>query len=178
MTRGWTYQEAFLSKVRFYFTEYRVRIEVEQSAFEENHDRNGIIRRGVEAIQVVGSTQPTKDIREIIYNYITEYSRHRMSFKLDYLNGFLGIFEAYHIQHLWGIPFIRNEWEALEPPDQLFMRVMNWCVGQGYQQEARLGFPTWSWVGWTGRIDNECCSSEVYTGTEFNGSVRVLYEIG
>ncbi|KAF4997434.1 hypothetical protein FGRMN_3798 [Fusarium graminum] len=87
--------------------------------------------------------------------HIEEYTARDLSNEDDSLNAVLGIFKHYEsipeyaaepIKHLWGVPIL--EADSIQG-DVLFL--MFWKhreVATG----RRLGFPSWSWAGWSGPI--------------------------
>ncbi|OTA69367.1 hypothetical protein K449DRAFT_92144 [Hypoxylon sp. EC38] len=121
MTRAWTYQEALLSRRRLIFTDEQVYFECQTLAREDSYIDN---ESSVYASNDFIFHRRGFGLRpEEIFTYISEYSRRKLTYEEDYLNGFLGgilgsLVEAeYSIHHLFGVPELRlpiNDWNELD----------------------------------------------------------------
>ncbi|KAK4194401.1 HET-domain-containing protein, partial [Triangularia verruculosa] len=140
-TRGWTYQEAMLSRRRLVFTDYHVEFQCNRESFCE----------GLRA-EMGGSP-----FELIVFNSssafnlgraLSEYSTRNLSHESDRLNAVLGILgkqesltpPAYHI---WGTP--------VQQVTEGWALALGW--GSYRQQKPRRRnpeFPSWSWIGWAG----------------------------
>lgn len=168
-SRGWTYQEGLLSRRRLVFTKSQVLFqcmnmhcwETISAPLHIMHTkdlkrfRDGIT--GCRAFPPRGIGKTHLDLLE----RIGEYSQKELSFENDFLNAFLGVFHAYErtgvpTNHVTGIPSIpvrtdRNG-RLLFKTYQSIAVGLSWFVSwrDGNFLKRRGGFPTWSWVGWSG----------------------------
>jgi hypothetical protein len=107
--RGWTFQEALLSKRRLYFTEQQVYFETQHHVTSElfwsasPQLRISASHTGIHS-QGVWVSAPHH-----IYGCIRAFTWRYLSHPGDTLNAMLGIFALYQhkfsIRHLWGTPF-------------------------------------------------------------------------
>lgn len=174
-TRGWTYQEAVLSRRRLVFTD-------EQTYFECNnmncceslwtsldilHKRNKtsfyhFMRSGFFAGSAThlqfrsfdghfadGDTDLSR-----YYAHMKNYTGRKLAFESDSIDAFSGIIQyiakTSSIRQLWGVPFIFQGRQMSS-----FCRSLCWYHHEG-TVKRRIGFPSWSWVGWEGAIDMPC----------------------
>lgn len=153
-TRGWTYQEALLSRRRLVFTDHQVYLQCFVMHISESIDiplavlhkrRQGREwgawnKPGAFPIEGVGSSAPE------IWQRIAEYSARKLSYESDILNGIHGVFHTFELRypgfsHLWGIPVWDGE-------SRLFVNGLLWAAT--IPSKRRTGFPSWSWTGWLG----------------------------
>ncbi|KAH0429803.1 hypothetical protein CcaCcLH18_08226 [Colletotrichum camelliae] len=170
-TRGWTFQEGYLSKRRLIFTEKEVLLLCNHELVKETQagsDADPYRVMDLSHRRARSEESHATRIRNSFYwmmptargrlnwkarlqEEIEEYSSRELSHEDDSLNALLGILRyhesiSFHwssqrISHLWGIP-------------------LNLHVGQHvsfnllWQGETiglrRKGFPSWSWLGWAG----------------------------
>lgn len=167
-SRGWTYQEGYLSQRRLIFTEGGVIFLCNQECFRET-------QRGSAGSFL--DRQPPHDFFWMLPQWddtwngllaqIIQYSQRHLTFEGDILRAFQGIMRHYEtsgtaelISHLWGIPIsyemmaspVRGEWARIKI-------CLNWR--HSHTRERRNDFPSWSWTGWVGMID-----SLAYQGAE------------
>jgi hypothetical protein len=128
--RGWTYQEALLSRRRLCFTDEQVYFECESMYCYEVFDapvgaftpppneplqiRN--IREAEHLLRIF--PQRINKTKIHVFDMIEQYSRRSLTNPTDRLNGFLGILEAYQIspyglQSFWGTPIAQNNTRLL-----------------------------------------------------------------
>jgi hypothetical protein len=103
-----------------------------------------------------------------VFRHIENYSGRALTYKTDILNGISGVLRIYEtaryaVQHFWGIPILpavvawyagvqmreRTLKETSRSITQAFAIALCWQTGPG---QRRDGFPSWSWVGWTGQV--------------------------
>ncbi|KAI1383360.1 HET-domain-containing protein [Hypoxylon trugodes] len=164
VTRAWTYQEALLSKRRLFFTDQQTNFECQTYQFEESHAVN-------DSDVYLGSIQNFSGGGKLglfpvdILQYISSYSKRRLTYDDDYLNKFMGILEylskaRYATFHLQGVPVLPPvtydaralpSWPIGRNHASGFMIGMTWRVGSCHRRRGE-GFPSWSWVGWTGAV--------------------------
>ncbi len=171
-TRGWTFQEALLSRRRLVFTEEQMYFEChgmycceslklpleymhrkDKQGFKKSFCENGLVGAFPKGI---GSTN-----LEIVRR-IEEYTKRKLSDPNDILNGMLGIFIAFErsdleVKHYMGIPILPPMTRAPYRGD-ISKQVQGWTPAMGFlvglcwdlqkSAERRSGFPSWSWTGW------------------------------
>jgi Heterokaryon incompatibility protein (HET) len=163
--RGWTYQEAVLSKRRVVFTDSEIYCQCYGITCAESTDvqldkvQSGDFsqyeRRDRHTVHVtfpygVGSSQP------LVLDRISDYSSRQFTNQGDILNGFLGILgsfkEKFDIEDCWGVPIFPK-------PLYPFSQDKDWNSSKGFLKGMfsvythynidgirRQGFPTWSWT--------------------------------
>jgi hypothetical protein len=161
-TRGWTYQEALLSRRRLVFTDHQVyfqcyvmhtseSIEIPLALLHGRDSRKFGMWNKPGVFPVKGIGQKPHDI----WDRIAEYSERQLSYESDILDGILGIMHAFEVRyshsrkrfsHIWGIPI----WHAGE---NTFLQGLVWRPV--LPMKRRLNFPSWSWTGWLGPISND-----------------------
>ncbi|PMD31737.1 hypothetical protein L207DRAFT_408633, partial [Hyaloscypha variabilis F] len=178
-TRGWTFQEGLLSRRRLIFTDEQVIFEcngmhcVESRTLplDKMHDRetnrfkstlpSGSFRR-----KTLGS-----DLEDFM-TYVSEFSERELRFLDDRLNAMRGIFHRFEtapfpVHQLMGVPvfppWVYHYRERDKPkvfarvnrtPEQGFLVGLTWSHGSNSATGTRIPqFPSWSWAGWTRRVD-------------------------
>ncbi|KAI1383102.1 HET-domain-containing protein [Hypoxylon trugodes] len=186
MTRSWTYQEALLSRRRLIFTDEQVYFECQGSVREEFltedfgvSDLGGVVSMFHDS---VFGTQLSE-----IFTYISEYSQRNLTYEGDYLDGFLGILGSlaeakYPIRHLFGVPIFPSvACDDSEPCVSAIkhkscgcrlMMGMNWGLENGARRRGH-GFPSWSWVGWSGSVTWDAYDSSSFSVLDSDNEVRV-----
>lgn len=174
MGRGWTYQEALLSKRRLIFTEKQVYFECGGATFMETvAEPEELIFVQADAAMKrethygnIGTLLDTRhrlfpadylsQISEdpwLIQHRMAEYTARSLTFESDTLNAFLGALRHFRnpecsISHVWGVPVLWSsaKWSAMEG----FATGLCWISFFPTSQviERRFGFPSWSWTGW------------------------------
>jgi hypothetical protein len=152
-TRGWTMQEALLSRRRLYFTD--------QQAYYECGDlcRQETVRLSTISPMsdlVVGRSPlfPIVQDNVLVPGDIEVYSQRKLTYESDILNGFLGIFKAYSkinppLRHLWGIPILPRDLSG-HALRESFLAGLCWTLI--VPSRRRSGFPSWCWTGWHSAI--------------------------
>lgn len=171
MARAWTYQEALLSRRRLIFTNTNAYFDCQKLGRADSYDGDS---SGDDLDSVTYETITSKSMfhreefgsrPDDVFDHISEYSRRKLTYEQDYLDGFLGILgylaQAHQtVHHIFGVPIL--------PPvkvdlikrtisydnisyDCQFMNGMNWKVETGRRRRAEE-FPSWSWVGWSGSV--------------------------
>ncbi|KAK8118191.1 uncharacterized protein PG998_006472 [Apiospora kogelbergensis] len=150
MTRGWTYQEVVLSQARCYFTEDQVLLESETHSFEDCFAGKLNNRRGL----FFDSEAETWRLPRLeIYDMINAYSKRKMSFDSDYLDGFAGVLAVKQCRYTWGVPLLPLIWrKPYESLGEQLMLGMRWLVSPSTGKPKSCGYPTWSWLAWTGEV--------------------------
>jgi hypothetical protein len=176
-TRGWTYQEGFLSKRRFIFTDEQVCYECNTMACSD------VLWQPLDAMHCKIKLQSTK--RELrsgilggafsqkipgsipidIMSHLSDFSQRDLTYPYDALNAFEGIFQLFAkapqpVYHLAGIPMLppthirkskEKFWRNRNPTDSFIMGLSWFRRRPG---KRRPEFPSWSWTGWEGQIED------------------------
>lgn len=175
-TRGWTFQEALLSRRRLVFTEEQVYFECHgmycceslKFPLEYMHrkDKQGFTKSFCVDGRVGAFPRGIGKTNVEIVRRIEEYTKRTLSNSEDILNAMLGIFNAFERsdmkvkQHL-GIPILPPMTRAPNQGD-IFKVVQGWTPAMGFfvglcwdvrkPAERRSGFPSWSWTGWQSTV--------------------------
>lgn len=183
-TRGWTYQEAVLSKRLIFFTEYQVYVHCAGSGrlgwCESYEIEEGSPPRENTTTYNIHPAYLFRGLVARIYDYIpmgindhmAEYSKRDLSFETDILNAFSGILSRSNLYNYYGLPFaaIRNK-NPLSGADN-FIEALTWAMGRGtFFLTHRHGFPSWSWAGWKGVV--RCDTTAMGPDSEFEDEGRV-----
>ena len=161
-TRGWTLQEAVLSKQRLIFTD-------QQIAFQCNgmHCYEAV-KWPYELMHAKSSPRFPENVPGSPFNRLTinprswnqekaysslvgileQYSNRTLSYSSDSLNAFLGVLASFStrkdpIYHVWGVAVVNQSgsWN---------LRV-DWIHRKPCTRLAQ--FPSWSWAGWSGPVN-------------------------
>ncbi|KAI1653924.1 heterokaryon incompatibility protein-domain-containing protein [Daldinia decipiens] len=148
-SRGWTYQEGFLSPRKLVFTDYEASYLCDTICLAEHaQDSMSIMARGVDD-RLKSFTLSYSEDDKIIYKYnmyrvhqmIIEYSRRQLGYPSDALHAIKGVIKLLEIKAftlIWGIPIHYN------------LPMIHWY--HEHPTERRPGFPSWSFLGWNGPI--------------------------
>lgn len=146
--RGWTYQEAVLSKKRLFFTRLEVWFECDDTSKGATSARE----------DYYANFHRTKDLRnkrtpryndeqrfDAFVRHLEGYTGRFFTHQWDILNAFMGIFKTLYPRETshYGLP----------EPD--FDRALLWKRVYGIEGNpisAREGFPSWSWASYHGQI--------------------------
>ena len=158
MSRAWTFQEALFSRRRLIFTEQQVYYECKATNWSETVDLerdsplDNMFHTGIDP-------QRPLDILDLI----ERYSGKMLTYEHDVLNGFLGVFRAfeagrYPVYHYWGVPVLPPVVKSTSG----FVKPVARKLSQGFHiglcwltnkpGRRRVGFPSWSWAGWTSEV--------------------------
>ncbi|CZR68832.1 uncharacterized protein PAC_18732 [Phialocephala subalpina] len=173
-TRGWTFQEAYLSKRRIIFTDEQVYYECSGMYSYESlnvplrkmHAEEGQILDKKYIYNLDGRNTDGKIVvfpggvghePLHIFDRIIDFSVKSLTYTSDKLSGFLGIAKAFEkgphrIRNLWGSPILPKPAEQSTPASYHvteFLSSMVWLYGEA---ERVPSFPSWSWVGWDGDL--------------------------
>ena len=191
-TRAWTYQEHLLSTRSLFFTQSEANLSTETgSIISEKHrieplDRDGSV---VEVAASAGVQDPRTALLLALHHgetlswrhyaqSVVDYTSRRLTSPGDRLAAFLGMYSRFCAPDNTSVA--QEACSGLPP--QWFYQCLMWKADYRSLQEsehARVRFdatqsrflPSWSWVGWTGRIDlREEVSRERYEGL----SVQVI----
>jgi hypothetical protein len=182
-TRGWTYQEARLSRRCLFFTNHQVYLVCRQSTSSEAlhtlslDDSVSVLLNSASLDSAFFTPQVSLPGTHCQDRHI--YSRKQLSFQSDVLDAFRGILQRSPFISFWGVPVVpfpaqmdANVGFAL---GLLWCRRPEWSLDRHLVQDisstmARRGeFPTWSWASVTGEIYNEGYGPQSVFGAYLNG---------
>lgn len=173
ITRGWTFQEAILSRRCLFFTDHQVYFVCRESTRSEslftNHQTHHTKEQ--EGIALMDSDiiakEETRDGRYFDhYNHagpwefgslLQRFSGRYLSNSTDALNAFRGILNRVSYPTYLGIPLISFDLASSSLAADASAR---FSVGLGWEPihgdttslVRRQGFPSWSWAGWKGQV--------------------------
>ncbi|RYN52394.1 hypothetical protein AA0114_g5147 [Alternaria tenuissima] len=143
--RGWTLQEGYFSRRRLIFTDKQVLFDCDRGVISEDLQ--------LSQIQYLHPLQRAKPglVQEDIQLLIEEYTRRVLTHSDDILNAFDGILADLEqnelpIRSYWGI--------VMESDASGYLKglLIGLCWAHQVQSKKiyrRLGFPSWSWAGWS-----------------------------
>lgn len=202
-SRGWTFQEAALSRRNLCFTDEQVYFECNAMNCHESlssdldllHVKNKSKFREVLEVGLFGRNENQRyghfdesTIRPA-HNLVRfmgmgeQYTARDLAYDTDSLNAFTGIIRKFEtaergLLQIWGVPFCRGERE--EQKRESFLDGLGWnhkvtdCDDRGHPRR-RLDFPSWSWAGWAGEIQYEGrLSSFVDSPRQLDGEVKFV----
>ncbi|KAK0624124.1 heterokaryon incompatibility protein-domain-containing protein [Immersiella caudata] len=163
-SRGWTFQELLLSSRKLMF-HYNVAIwECKSAQWHEIHGTHPrpVEKAGLERFRVADATLknvidgiqlPAAGILGVFFNLVNSYNHRQLTYSEDALRAFSGISGAitkiaYPAGFLWGLPL------------GCFSQALLWMAEEPLQRRkprapAGEAMPSWSWVGWQGRIKED-----------------------
>lgn len=185
-SRSWCFQEALLSRRRLIFTDDKVYFFCRQMLSMEtlslpfyNPQERPLTSQVNTPIGFyewlsgggVGRSKPQQ-----IYDILSEYARKDMSFESDGLNAIIGVLRAFSQASLptqfhsyAGLPILGR------PSRKAFLVALLWSAHITKDRRAG-GFPSWSWVGWTGSFRYNQHSEKVKTDDEIR--IRLVEQDG
>ncbi|KAF4966233.1 hypothetical protein FSARC_6118 [Fusarium sarcochroum] len=159
-SRGWTYQEGFLSPRRLIFTDHEVSYLCNAMHHTETVRKplplpETEIERDIasflEIMPSVPSLYGSKDEhwRQLKQKQLPNFTRRQLTEKSDSIKAVLGLLrslESSGIRHIYGIPVRRV---STSPSDRVAF-----CLAWHHEATAERyhEFPSWSWSGWIGGI--------------------------
>ncbi|KAM0437847.1 hypothetical protein ACHAPT_002212 [Fusarium lateritium] len=172
-SRAWTYQEGLFARRRLYFTEAEIFFECNNLCTQENitYDPHHLDDKAEIKLSGLYRGAFSFDYSGGLEEHIGNITQRQLTYQSDALNAMRGIFRAFAsmplpIRHFWGIPMDRNDttnsgwaptWAATKSfkrtradPESTFIRGLCWRPER--PSSRREGFPSWSWVGWTGPL--------------------------
>jgi hypothetical protein len=167
-TRGWTYQEAAVSRRCLYLTESQVYFvcpskscseALPHSSLDVGWDQMGSLSTEVR----FGHTAPGPELRQLA-QHLQEFTRRTLTFSSDNLNAFRGILGRSGFPNYFGIPVAPSDDRATiasirRSPIKAhigFARGLYWTPVRSNVKWTVLTriheFPSWSWAGWKGAV--------------------------
>ena len=180
MTRAWTYQEAILSRRQLIFTDYQVEFICSNAVWHECATPSMEVEDPASvgpkldcmAITPTGKQRGNDKATVSLYDYakyIQEYSGRCLSYQSDALNAITGLLSRISIVTYCGIPVydalelkglgrsssepaVHGEIDAYKEKSlQTFLVCLAWYPAHR-SLVRRYAFPSWSWLGWEGKI--------------------------
>jgi hypothetical protein len=190
-TRGWTFQEAVLSRRRLVFTEDQMyfqrdtmncfesvhcpldEIHVRDKSKTYSHIRDGLFNRNeMVTFDLVHKDEPLLDSFCRYMSNVEDYSSRTLRFAEDSLNAFQGILRRFSrrqvLENVWGLAYPTNCSDSL----RYFVHALAWIHRRGTIPQRRNMFPSWAWAGWEGPVDY---GTDIYT--TLIDSVKYLCEL-
>lgn len=182
-TRGWTFQEAVLSRRRLAFTQEQLYFEcnamncyesvatplemIHVKARSKMLDcmRTGMFGRN-EKLRFGSVVKQKLHVPRLFLQYVVyieEYSSRQLTKEQDSLNAIQGVLQHFtrhaaeggstRFYHVCGIPFLHAPHRHSNVSLSYFIDGLA-CNHVGDQPpRRRVGFPSWSWAGWSGRVE-------------------------
>lgn len=171
-TRAWTFQEGYLTRRRLIFTDTQYLFVCNS---ERRYEIGNIIPGGEEMlrwmprkIQLQNFNSFPRDPEIERYNrretarmsmrYLEEYTSRRLTFDSDALCAIVGAlnvlarndkYQAYY--HLWGVPFVFESGKVEAMSREGNIMGLMWVHKNPARRRSE--FPSWSPVGWCGKVD-------------------------
>lgn len=194
-SRGWTFQEAVLSRRRLVFTDQQLYFECnamncfesvyfpldklhvkDQSKYREVI-RAGMFGRGTKHNfgKLATENISPADVFRRYWSAIQDYTSRELSYDSDSLNAFRGIIERYtklsmHYYAIWGLPYGKPVQDKYR--EYLFAASLSWRHTQNSSESSeqsnrrRRSFPSWTWAGWAGAVQVDDHHSHSHTPLE------------
>jgi hypothetical protein len=182
-TRGWTFQEALLSRRRLVFTEEQMYFQCNtMNCFESNYcaldelhvkDRSKTLESvrtgtfGQHRHQTHGKLIRDKEsMNQTFGRYLSNvenYTSRNLRFDEDSLNAFQGIIkqfsqERHAFNHVCGLAYLSNCIKCKPGCSKklnFFAHALSWMHREGTKARRRNLFPSWTWAGWEGHVRYE-----------------------
>jgi hypothetical protein len=143
-TRAWTYQECVLSRRRIVFFDGHVHLECHTGPADSSCRalKAPIIFDRLETLP-----QSEESVSDSLWRHVVAYANRTLSFPEDVLKAITGILEYYSrispgFYTISGLPIEEAQAES-------FLEGLVWVGGNCRRRE---GFPSWSWLGYEGKI--------------------------
>jgi hypothetical protein len=168
-TRGWTYQEAILSRRYLFFTKQQVYFVCRAMTCQEAVETLPYMSiappetRAMTttlSLEIFGHEKPHRSTSrpqvaylQNFYSNLVQYKRRQLTYDSDSLNAFKGILARSPFHSFWGIPIPT----VTSSTDSVFTRGLWWRTKFNNEFPGSLrrrhAFPSWSWAGWAGEIE-------------------------
>jgi len=179
--RGWTYQEAILSRRRLVFTDYQVYFQCNGmhccEAITKSLDQLHVKSKGRMKAWNGDGPFPAGGLGRHpweVLDRISEFTARKLTYQSDVLNAMCGILNAFEhirhpVRHHYGVPCLPpimntqtvgaafGRLISLKPlsenPSHGFATGLCWHLER--PAERRPKFPSWSWAGWQGTVGKQ-----------------------
>ncbi|KAK3402767.1 heterokaryon incompatibility protein-domain-containing protein [Sordaria brevicollis] len=198
-TRGWTYQEALLSRRRLVFTDNQVFFQCQQMMYEEGKVSPTLASQNNDDPSVLAFPSPAAiSLSYTVWERIREFVERKLSFDRDALDAISGILNMYRSMSApsngsrlfvrfapvssesFGKTWVlassllwRSSWL-----DSAFGWQKNELSSEKLDRPRRKGFPSWTWVGWKSTSQHVLIVSRVVLDEEhaYKCAIRAVYE--
>ncbi|KAI0382460.1 HET-domain-containing protein [Hypomontagnella monticulosa] len=169
-SRGWTYQEGFLSRRRLTFLDDQTYFECGETTHYETSTRPTFLDNNFDYFNMGLSNRMNHhaEFFGLFETIILNYTARALRYDTDSLLAFAGILRhlkrsSYGFRHVWGIP-----WDIATPdnaPPRYYQANDIFISGLCWEHTAsswdssrqtprrRPMFPSWTWAGWAGIVD-------------------------
>ena len=183
-TRGWTFQEAILSKRRLVFTDRQVLFDCNRMHSAEviaQPLQGAHVNNFPTDSQLAGTSLEYLPPRETpsgpfvhknpgdpttIMSFVAEFNQRSLTYPEDRLNAMQGIFQSFSkskwpLWHVMGVPIWnfrgpKTDPDTWHPP---YTPRHAFVVGLSWKHiksgQRNAHFPSWTWAGWAGKLDPE-----------------------
>jgi hypothetical protein len=182
ITRGWTYQEAILSRRCLFFTNCQVYfvcramtcqetvetpLETTCSHIMSSESTDSMLMLDIFERDkfVLRNPSTTSQLRKHLLSFLrhlVQYKSRQLSYEDDSLNALKGLLARSPFHSLWGVPILSELEMGFQPGrvNMAFAVALWWRPSINKIDRTRLptrrrpGFPSWSWTGWAGEIQS------------------------
>lgn len=189
-SRGWTYQEARLSRRCLFFTEHQV-----YSVCREMTRSESVPWESRQSWIALGLNHRRLDARlygeaNVIMNGFFQdrywFSKRHLTHQSDILDAFRGVLNRSPFITFWGVPITPPN-AKMDPHTGLALGLL-WCRrrktfesthlsdNEESPRTRRAGFPTWSWTSVTGSVFNQVYGMQSMLGKYLAGRADVSIE--
>jgi hypothetical protein len=198
-TRGWTHQEGILSRRRIVFTDEQAYFQCDMMFSHETMSGVVPMARAYET-DIFKMVFPVDLANLTAWSFLSQvgdYSKRKFTVQSDIIDAFRGILQIFGAQgalrSIWGIPIFprptramparifwkdgpNTPWETAQSGlHHGFIGGLCWHLGTDRYGDRghlrRLGFPSWSWLGWQAPIGEiEAWNSECFVWDPFSPS--------
>jgi hypothetical protein len=161
-TRGWTYQEMFLSRRRLVFAESQMYFQCGTSDFQEIGEKRWPVRScecspgpGQGLTSGLPKAFPAiSRSSEGLYSCLEQYYQRQLSFDTDSISAVIGVLNAFRLPgscgttHFYGFPTLDPS-ESAGSKQFMFLQSLSWNLQGNHlwkcPQQYSSGFPSWTW---------------------------------
>ena len=184
-TRGWTYQEARLSRSCIMFTNYQVYCVCRESTWSEAVPLDPECSTLIKLLNTSTLDGPLFGVDSFggsgLFQDRLQYSKRTFTYDADVLTAFSGILCRSPYVTFWGIPIIPQE-SGMDPNTgfslgQLWIKRPSWTIRPHLrpsgttQTGRRRNFPTWSWTSLVAEIYQDTYGTQSLYGQYIDGMV-------
>lgn len=159
-TRGWTFQEMFLSRRRLVFTDDEIYFECRAMRCFESLDYpidavDGYAETKFRGWDIGMSHRTEVPIYDTYLSAVSDYTARDLRFDTDSLNAFRGLLQEFSqhqnpLSNVWGLCYPLH----VIDPESYFGYSLTWIHKEnGKRPRRRSGFPSWTWAGWAGQAE-------------------------
>lgn len=147
-TRGWTFQEAQLSRRRLYFTNSEVVLHCKRHTYYESLT---LFDNTLPVAMPSMSVQLPKRLFSQFVHDINAYQERSFTYDSDAMFAFKGILSCYNMYTYWAVPFVigPNDWHepVYESYTKSFLSGLCWgVISTNLEIKKRDNMPSWSWI--------------------------------